>query len=76
MYEANVKGWLANKGGKDFVSKNKYFGPMKAAGVSFYDTAASHSILVKPLLSKVYDFSEDDDDWDIEFAKIKAGVSG
>jgi hypothetical protein len=75
VYEANVKGWLANKGGKDFVTKNKYFGPMKAAGVSFYDLAASHSILVKPLLSKVYDFSEDDD-WDIEFAKLQTGVSG
>ena len=76
VYEANVKGWLANKGGKDFVAKNKYFGPMKVAGVSFYDTAASLSILVKPPLSQIYDLSEDDDDWDIELAKLEAGVSG
>lgn len=33
-YEANVKGWLPNKGGVDFVASDKYFGPMKAAGVA------------------------------------------
>jgi hypothetical protein len=31
-YEANVKGWLPNKGGKDFVTTHKHFGPMKTAG--------------------------------------------
>lgn len=34
-YEANIKGWLPNKGGVDFVMAHKYFGPMKLAGVSF-----------------------------------------
>lgn len=76
VYEANVKGWLANKEGKDFVAKNKYFGPMKVAGVSFYDTAATLSRPLKPPLSQIYNLSEDDDDWDIEFAKLEAGVSG
>ena len=53
----------------------KKFGPMKAAGVSFYDTAASLSILVKPPYSKISDLPEVDD-WDIEFAKDQTGVSG
>lgn len=76
VYEANIKGWLTNMGGKDFVAKNKYFGPMKVAGVSFYDTTASLSILVKPPLSQIDNLSGNDDDWDIELAKLAAGVSG
>ena len=50
VYEANVKKWLPNINGRDFVSKNKYFGPMKAAGVSFYDVAATLNVVVKPEL--------------------------
>lgn len=39
-YEANIKGWLPNVGGVDFVAADKYFGPMKLAGVSFYEMGA------------------------------------
>lgn len=62
VYEANVKGWLPNLGGTDFVATNKYFGPMKAAGVSFYDTAATPSIRVKAVATQGYDQSDDDFD--------------
>ena len=76
VYEANVKGWLANKGGTDFVAHDKYFGPMKVAGVSFYDAAASPAIRVKPLPSQHYDLLATDDDWAIELAKLGVGFSG
>lgn len=46
-YEANVKGWLPNPGGKDFVGANRYFGPMKAAGVSFYNANATLDVVAK-----------------------------
>jgi hypothetical protein len=64
VYEANIKGWLPNLGGTDFVAANKYFGPMKAAGVSFYDTTATPKIIVKPVISGAYE--NFDDDFDIE----------
>lgn len=73
-YEVNLKGWLPNLGGKDFVAASKHFGPMKAAGVSFYDTAATLSITVKPAGSQSYDGS--DDDFDIGLEYLLADVSG
>lgn len=73
-YEANLKGWLPNLGGKDFVAASKHFGPMKAAGVSFYDTAATLSITVKPAGSQSYDGS--DDDFDIGLEYLLGDVSG
>jgi hypothetical protein len=76
VYEANVKGWLANKGGTDFVAHDKYFGPMKVAGVSFYDAAANSAVRVKPLPSQHYDLLATDDDWAIELAKLGVGFSG
>lgn len=63
-HEANVKGWLPNKGGLDFVASDKYFGPMKAAGVSFYDEMAILPIAVKPVPEKDYGELEDDLDLD------------
>lgn len=71
-YEANVKGWLPNKGGVDFVASDKYFGPMKAAGVSFYDERAAMPIVVKPVSKKVY--GELDDDLDLDY--LLGRVSG
>lgn len=76
VYEANVKGWLANKGGTDFVAHDKYFGPMKVAGVSFYDAAANPAIRVQPLPSQHYNLLATDDDWAIELAKLGVGFSG
>lgn len=72
-YEANIKGWLPNKGGKDFVAAHKYFGPMKAAGVSFYDEAATLAISVKPAVSIEYAAT---DDFDMELAYFLGDVSG
>ncbi len=66
-YEANVKGWLPSVGGKDFVATSKHFGPMKAAGVSFYDTAAALSITVKSTAVGGYDGHESDGDLDLEY---------
>lgn len=63
-YEANVKGWLPNKGGVDFVAANKYFDPMKAAGVSFYDETAAMPIPVRPVAKQGYAELEDDLDLD------------
>ncbi|KAF0098340.1 MAG: hypothetical protein FD187_3120 [bacterium] len=71
-YEANVKGWLPNKGGKDFVTAHKYFGPMKAAGVSFYDETATLQVIVKP--SVTHDYGEADDDFDLDY--LLGDVSG
>lgn len=52
-YEANIKGWLPNLGGTDFVAANKHFGPMKTFGVSFYNIAATPGRLITltPLVS-------------------------
>jgi hypothetical protein len=71
-YEANVKGWLPNKGGKDFVTAHKHFGPMKAAGVSFYDEAATLPVTVKPVVAQ--DYGDADDDFDLEY--LLGDVSG
>lgn len=74
-YEANVKGWLPNLGGKDFVADHKQFGPMKAAGVSFYDSAATPNVAVKPVVAQgTYDSS--DEDFDVELAYLLGDVSG
>jgi len=61
-YEANVKGWLPNLGGTDFVTASKHFGPMKAAGVSFYDEAATLPIAVKQVVAKDYGVADEDSD--------------
>ncbi|MBI3525085.1 MAG: RNA-directed DNA polymerase [Betaproteobacteria bacterium] len=74
VYEANVKGWLPNLGGKDFVTASKHFGSMKAAGVSFYDTNAALPIIVKSLASQGYDGANDD--FDLELPYLLADVSG
>lgn len=71
-YEANVKGWLPNKGGKDFVMAHKHFGPMKAAGVSFYDETATLPIAVKAAVGQ--DYGDADDDFDLEY--LLGDVSG
>lgn len=71
-YEANIKGWLPNKAGHDFVTAHKHFGPMKAAGVSFYDEAAVPAITVKPLIAQNY--GEPDEDFDLEY--LFGDVSG
>jgi hypothetical protein len=72
-YEANVKGWLPNKGGKDFVAAHKHFGPMKAAGVSFYEETATLSITAKPIATTEYTAA---DDIDIDLAYLLGDVSG
>lgn len=36
-YEANVKGWLPNIGGVDYVAADNNFGYLKANGVHFYE---------------------------------------
>lgn len=36
-YEANVKNWLPNSGGTDFVATDPNFSLLKAGGVRFYD---------------------------------------
>jgi hypothetical protein len=36
-YEANVKGWLPNADGTDFVATDPFFGPLKQQAVSFLD---------------------------------------
>lgn len=71
-YEANIKGWLPNKDGKDFVAAHKHFGPMKAAGVSFYDEAAKLAVTVKPVV--LQDYGDTDDDFDLEY--LLGDVSG
>lgn len=37
-YEANIRNWLPNNRGKDFVAADPNFSSLKAAGVHFYDT--------------------------------------
>lgn len=64
-YEANVKGWLPNKAGKDFVTGHKNFGPMKAAGVSFYDETAMLAVTVKPVIAQ--DYGDADEDFYLEY---------
>ncbi len=71
-YEANIKGWLPNKAGKDFVAAHKHFGPMKAAGVSFYDESASLMVPVKPITTQ--DHHDSDDDFDLK--DLPGDVSG
>ena len=73
-YEANVKGWLPNIGGTDFVTAHKHFGLMKAAGVSFYDEAATLPIIVKPVVPQDYSSADKDLDFDIEY--LFGSVSG
>lgn len=70
-YEANVKGWLPNKGGKDFVTAHKHFKLMKAAGVSFYDDTATLPMPVKPTVSMEYAFAND-----VDLAYLLGDVSG
>lgn len=72
-YEANLKGWVPNLGGKDFVAASKYFGPMKAAGVSFYDSAATLGVTVKLVGDQGYDGSDDDE---FEPVDVLGDVSG
>jgi hypothetical protein len=36
-YEANIKGWLPNPRGKDYVKSDQNFGYLKSEGVFFYD---------------------------------------
>jgi hypothetical protein len=38
-YEANVKGWLPNPSGADFVAADSNFSILKTAGVFFYDAS-------------------------------------
>ncbi|MEQ9108053.1 MAG: RNA-directed DNA polymerase [Limnobacter sp.] len=71
-YEANIKGWLPNKAGKDFVAAHKHFGPMKAAGVSFYDESASLMVPVKPITTQ--DNHDSDDNFDLK--DLPGDVSG
>nr|WP_244816886.1 RNA-directed DNA polymerase [Caballeronia sp. Lep1P3] len=71
-YEANVKGWLPNIAGKDFVGAHKHFGSMKTAGVSFYDEAATHPITPKP--AAVQGDVDADIDYDVEY--MLGDVSG
>ena len=40
-YEANIKGWLPNSGGVDFVAADPNFSLLKAAGVRFYEHTSS-----------------------------------
>lgn len=72
VYEANVKGWLPNLGGIDFVAANKYFGPLKAAGVSFYDVIAAPGTAVKTAVPAGYESAEVDSDleWESLFGTI------
>lgn len=71
-YEANVKGWLPNTGGKDFVAAHKQFGLMKAAGVSFYDATATLPVTVKPVVVEGY--GAVDGDFDVGY--LLGDVSG
>jgi hypothetical protein len=75
VYEANVKGWLPNLGGKDFVAAHKLFGLMKAASVSFYDDTATLKVTVAPpIAQEAYDDLEED--FDDEEAFLLGDVSG
>jgi hypothetical protein len=42
-YEANIKAWLPNSGGIDFVTADPNFSLLKAAGVFFYDATLNPS---------------------------------
>jgi hypothetical protein len=75
VYEANVKGWLPNLHGKDFVAAHKQFGPMKNAGVTFYDISATLNVAVKSAVAQgAYDSSDDDFDFELEY--LLGDVSG
>lgn len=71
-YEANIKGWLPNKGLGDFVAAHTHFGPMKAAGVSFYDAAATLSVHVKPEIPPDYAGADGND---LDLAYLLSAVS-
>ena len=69
-YEAMIKGWLATPASGDFVAANANFSKLKAAGVTFYDTAKvalSPPPVSKPKIELLGDYeSEDSDETDAE----------
>jgi hypothetical protein len=50
-YEANLKGWLPDIGGIDFVAADQNFGVLKAAGVQFYDANLGVPAAAPPVTS-------------------------
>ena len=44
------------------MAASKHFGPIKAAGVSFYDEAATLPIAVKQVVAKDYGVADEDSD--------------
>jgi hypothetical protein len=62
LHTVCARSWLPNLGGTDFVAASKHFGPMKAAGVSFYDEAATLPIAVKQVVAKDYGVADEDSD--------------
>lgn len=36
-YEANVKGWLHSRKGKDYIAKDKFFSYLRGYNIQFYD---------------------------------------
>ncbi len=74
LYEANIKGWVSNKNGIDFVADNKFFGPMKSAGVSFYDTTATFPTKVRP--AHLQRNNSPIDDYDFESFQLLTSFSG
>jgi hypothetical protein len=61
-YEANIKAWLPNPGGIDFVAADPNFSLLKAAGVHFYEStiniSASPTGAVIPTVSQASGGSE------------------
>jgi hypothetical protein len=70
-YEANCKGWLPPVSGTDFVATDQTFGPIKAAGVYFYNVAALGP--GTPLTKRLY---EEDSDQDADLYDELVNVMG
>lgn len=51
-YEAYVKGWLPSKSGKDYISKDPFFGFLKSNNVSFYEDSITHEKYIESKINK------------------------
>ncbi|HOE46139.1 MAG TPA: RNA-directed DNA polymerase [Methanothrix soehngenii] len=60
-YEANVKGWLHSRKGKDYIAKDKFFSYLRGYNIQFYDVNKK---------STIYELKEEQDGEPDEYIKL------
>ena len=60
-YEADVKGWLHSRSGKDYIAKDKFFSYLKNYNIQFYDVDKK---------STKYELREEQDEEPDEYIKL------